>query len=57
MARCERCDGCRSMWDMKDCLYCGYPKADTRKAKDDSIIKKAQEDDANLIMTIITTIF
>jgi hypothetical protein len=30
MARCLRCNGCRSQWDMEPCPYCNYPKPDTR---------------------------
>ena len=25
MARCTRCHGCRSQWDVNNCPYCNYP--------------------------------
>lgn len=44
MARCERCYGCRFMFDMNPCEYCNYPCEDIRsleqKERDDAIIKK-----------------
>ena len=30
MARCERCDACRNMFDMRDCPRCNYPREDIR---------------------------
>lgn len=34
MARCPRCNGCRSMWDVDNCPYCNYPFEDTRSDKE-----------------------
>lgn len=40
MARCNRCNACRSMYDTAPCLFCNYPHADNRteeqKKKDDA---------------------
>lgn len=30
MARCQRCNGCRSMWDTRCCPWCNYPDTDIR---------------------------
>lgn len=34
MARCQRCNGCESQWDMGNCGYCNYPGKDTREMND-----------------------
>lgn len=30
MARCDRCCGCRSMYDLSNCPFCNFPGQDIR---------------------------
>jgi len=43
MARCQRCNGCTSMWDMGPCPHCNYPSDDTRTAQ-----QRAEDDELML---------
>lgn len=44
MARCPRCNGCRSMWEIDNCFYCNFPGNDSRSEEE---IKEDQLDKEN----------
>jgi len=61
MARCEKCNGCQSMWDVTACQFCGHVPTDRdivtwpgvkqveTKARDKTLDKDLAKDDLGWI--------